>query len=100
MNSVSGQYLHPLRYVSNVVYFLLRDLCFKLRGGTYTRTDVYGNYVCAVSAQEYYMHGIMRIGKRVNTKVKNYDLRDLDKETNMKVLNLFMSGWPLAPLRE
>ena len=31
------------------------------------------------------MHGIMCIGKRVNTKVKNYDLRDLDKETNMKV---------------
>ena len=47
-----------------------------------------------------YMHGIMRIGKMVNTKVKNYDLRDLDKETNMKVLNLFMSGWQLAPLRK
>ena len=31
------------------------------------------------------MHGIMRIGKMVNTKVKNYDLRDLDKKTNMKV---------------
>ena len=46
------------------------------------------------------MHGIMRIGKRVNTKVKNYDLRDLDKETNMKVFNLFMSGWKLAPLRK
>ena len=46
------------------------------------------------------MHGIMRIGKRVNTKVKNYDLRNLDKETNMKVLNLFMSGWQLAHLRE
>ena len=38
------------------------------------------------------MHGIMRIGKMVNSKVKNYDLRDLDKETNIKVLNLFMSG--------
>ena len=47
-----------------------------------------------------YMHGIMRIGKRVNNKVKNYGLRDLDKETNMKVLNLFMSGWKLAPLRK
>ena len=46
------------------------------------------------------MHGIMRIGKMVNTKVKNYDLRDLDKETNMKVLNLVMSGWQLAPLRK
>ena len=40
------------------------------------------------------------LGKRVNTKVKNYGLRDLDKETNMKVLNLFMSGWQLAPLRK
>ena len=46
------------------------------------------------------MHGIMRIGKRVNVKVMNYDLRDLDKETNMKVLNLFTSGWQLAPLRK
>ena len=33
------------------------------------------------------MHGIMCIGKMVNTKVKNYDLRDVDKEANMKVLN-------------
>ena len=31
------------------------------------------------------MHGIMRIEKKkVNTKVKNYDLRDLDSEMNMK----------------
>ena len=28
------------------------------------------------------MHGVMRIGKRVNTKVMNYDLRDLDNEMN------------------
>ena len=28
------------------------------------------------------MHGIMRIGKRVNTKVMNYNLRDLDNEMN------------------
>ena len=34
----------------------------------------------------------MHIGKMVNTKVKNYDLRDGDKETNREVLNLFMSG--------
>ena len=26
------------------------------------------------------MHGVMRIGKRVNTKVMDYDLRDLDNE--------------------
>ena len=29
------------------------------------------------------MHGVMRIGKRVNAKVMNYDLREL--ETEMKV---------------
>ena len=28
------------------------------------------------------MHGVMRIGKRVNTKVMDYDLRDLDNEMN------------------
>ena len=28
------------------------------------------------------MHGVMRIGKMVNTKVMDYDLRDLDNETN------------------
>ena len=36
----------------------------------------------------------------MNAKVRNYNLRDLDKETNRKVLNLFMSGWQLAPLRK
>ena len=30
------------------------------------------------------MHGVMRIGKMVNTKVMDYDLRDLDNEMNMK----------------
>ena len=29
-----------------------------------------------------YMHGEMRIGIRVNTKVMGYDLRDLDHEMN------------------
>ena len=28
------------------------------------------------------MHGVMRIGKRVNTKVMDYDLRGLDNEMN------------------
>ena len=28
------------------------------------------------------MHGVMRIGKRVNAKVMNYDLRELDTEMN------------------
>ena len=38
--------------------------------------------------------------KEVNAKVRNYNLRDWDKEKNMKVLNLIMSGWQLAPLRK
>ena len=28
------------------------------------------------------MHGVMRIGKMVNTKVMDYDLKDLDNEMN------------------
>ena len=31
------------------------------------------------------MHGEMRIGKRVNTKVMDYDLGDLGTEMNNKV---------------
>ena len=30
------------------------------------------------------MHGVMHIGKRVNDKVRNYDLRDLGTEMNKK----------------
>ena len=30
------------------------------------------------------MHGVMCIGKRVNDKVMNYNLRDMDNEMNMK----------------
>ena len=30
------------------------------------------------------MHGVMCIGKMVNAKVMNYDLRDLDTEMNKK----------------
>ena len=30
------------------------------------------------------MHGVMRIGKRENAKVENYDLRDLGTEMNKK----------------
>ena len=30
------------------------------------------------------MHGVMRIGKRVNAKVMKYDLRDFDNEMNRK----------------
>ena len=31
------------------------------------------------------MHGVMCIGKRVNAKIRNYDLRDLDIEMNGSV---------------
>ena len=30
------------------------------------------------------MHDVMRIGKRVNAKVMNYDLKNLDNEMNKK----------------
>ena len=30
------------------------------------------------------MHDVMCIGKRVNAKVRNYDLRDLNTEMNKK----------------
>ena len=30
------------------------------------------------------MHGVMRIGKMVNVKVMNYDLRELDTEMNKR----------------
>ena len=30
------------------------------------------------------MHGLMCIGKRVNAKVRNYDLRDFDTEMNKR----------------
>ena len=50
------------------------------------------------------MHGVMRVGKRVNAKVSNYDLRDLDTEMNKKAYNFIeineVSGWNLAPLRK
>ena len=50
------------------------------------------------------MHGVMRIGKRVNAKVMNYDLRDLDNEMNKKTWNFIeineLSGWNLVPLRK
>ena len=30
------------------------------------------------------MYGVRRIGKRVNAKVRNYDLRELDNEMDRK----------------
>ena len=50
------------------------------------------------------MHDVMRIGKRVNAKVMNYDLRDTELEMNKRAHNLIeinkLSGWNLAPLRK
>ena len=36
------------------------------------------------------MHGVMRIGKKVNAKVRDYDLRDLDNEMN-KSLKFYLN---------
>ena len=36
------------------------------------------------------MHGVMRIGKRVNAKVRDYDFRDLDNEMN-KSLKFYLN---------
>ena len=58
-------------------------LCFKLHGRTYTRYDEYENYDCAVVAQEIYAW-CNAYRKRVNAKVRNYDLRDFDNEMNRK----------------
>ena len=50
------------------------------------------------------MHGVMRIGKKVNAKVRNYGLKVLDIEMNKKTWNFIeineLSGWNLAPLRK
>ena len=49
------------------------------------------------------MHSIMYIEKKWNAKVRNYNLRGLEIEMNLKVLNFIeinkRSGWQLAPLR-
>ena len=36
------------------------------------------------------MHCVMRIGKRVNAKIRNYDLRDLDNEMNKKTWKILL----------
>ena len=56
-------------------------LCLKLRGRTYTRYDVYGN-ARLLRRKLYAWCNAYR--KRVNAKVRNYDLRDLDNEMNKK----------------
>ena len=40
------------------------------------------------SCVEHNMHGVMRVGKRVNAKVRDFDLRDLGTKMNKKVKNL------------
>ena len=43
-------------------------------------------------------------GKRINAKVRNYDLRDLDNEINRKAYNFIeineLNSWKLTPLRK
>ena len=52
VNSISGLYLHPW-YTSLMLHvFDWVIWCFKLRERTYTLCDGYGNYDCAVVAQE------------------------------------------------
>ena len=46
------------------------------------------------------MHGVMCLGKRVNAKVRNYDLRDLDTEMNNFLEINELSGCNLEPLRK
>ena len=56
---------------------------------TYTQYDVYEKCDCVVITQ---------------AKVRNHNLRGLENEMTMKVLNFIeknkRSGWQLAPLRE
>ena len=52
MNGVSGLYLHPWDTSLMLHVFYCVILCFKLRERTYTQCDGYGNYDCAVVAQE------------------------------------------------
>ena len=70
-------------YVINVVCFDCVILCFKLRRRTYTRYDVYENSDCALLRRKLYAW-CNAYRKRVNAKVRNYDLRDLDTEMNEK----------------
>ena len=78
-------------------------LCFKLCERTYTRYDVYGNYDCAIVGRKLYAW-CNAYRKKVNAKVRNYDLRDLGNEMNKKTWSFIeineLSGWKLAPLRK
>ena len=46
------------------------------------------------------MYSVMRIGKRANAKVTNYDLRDLNTEMNKKIWNFIeineLRGWKFS----
>ena len=58
-------------------------VCYKLRGKTYTRYDVYGKCDCMVIAR---WHNLYR-KKKWNAKVRNHNLRGSENEMNWKVLN-------------
>ena len=79
-------------------------LCFKLRGRTYTRYDVYMGIVIARLLRRKLYAWCNAYRKRLNAKVRNYDLRDMDNEMNKKTWNFIeineLSGWNLAPLRK
>ena len=70
---------------------------------TYTRYDVYGNVIASLlrGKKLYAWHNVYR--KKWNSKVRNYNLRGLENEMNLKVLNFIeinkRSGWQVAPLR-
>ena len=67
--------IYTLWDTSLILYFRLRDLCYKLRGRTYTWTDVYVNYDARLLHRKLYAWS-NAYRKKVNAKVRNYDLRN------------------------
>ena len=62
-------------------------VCYKLRGKTYTRYDVYGKCDCVVITQEKYIYMVKCIWEKWNPKVRNHNIRGSENEMNQKVLN-------------
>ena len=60
---------------------------------TYIRYDVYGKCYCV--GKLYAWHNVYR--KKGNAKIRNYNLRGSENETNLKMLNFIeinkRSGW-------
>ena len=65
VNSVSGLYLHPLRYVINVVCFFYCMICVSncVEGHIHCMRYM-GIMIAQLVRKNFYMHGLMRIGKR------------------------------------